>query len=242
MHGSEEWLDRLLELAEKARVSQDCVPLGAHIYARMLEIQNESPITVHPPPAPLPPVYESDVDTICWLLSRTENRADLNAVYWDLQRALSVVDLTVSGALNSDWATVVESPAFKGGGVYVWGKQGLTRGRQDSPLKALRGALQQRAPEDKTQRPPLLEPNGELRHLRFFWHSHKLDFTIDKSAYDSALCKLHVDNPLEKDLQGLRIALCPLPKEVHPHFEFTPPPEKFHIKRSDPMRKPQVLK
>jgi len=51
-----------------------------------------------------------------------------------------------------------------------------------------------------------------------------------------------VDNPLEKDLQGLRIALCPLPKEVHPHFEFTPPPEKFHIKRSDPMRKPQVLK
>jgi hypothetical protein len=236
---SEDWLNRLLELAEEAKLSQDCVPLGAHIYAKMLEIR--WPIDLHAPAALPPPTCESDADVIRWLLTRTKNRADLNAIYWDLQEALVVVDCSVSGALSSDWDTVIKSPTF-GGAVYVCGKQGLARGRRESPLKALRDALQHRAPAGKAPRPPRLEPNSELRNIRFFWRRDELTPTIRKSVFDSGACELHADSRLEEDPESLRIALCPLRKEFHPHFELTPPPARFHVKRSDPMMNPHELK
>jgi predicted amidohydrolase len=58
--------------------------------------------------------------------------------------------------------------------------------------------------------------------------------------HDSAQYKL-LEERLRRDDWSFRIALCPLGGEFHPYFELTPAPERFHIKRNDPMKNPHLL-
>lgn len=225
-----EWLPQLVTLAQAASVNVDYVPLGAHIYARMLVIESSWNVTTHDPNVRLRSAQTTERD-IPQLLMLIANDTDPSSIYWDLNYVLWLVDCTLAGRHDTNWDGTVELSAPLSGKVQVWGKRRL-KAPGEEPTRA--------GPEPVRAGP---EPNTLLTNVRFAWQRGRV-CNINKVGYELSrqADSLYLINDRHHEVDVLRVALCPLTREFHPYFELTSPPERFHIRRSNSIMRPDLLK